>query len=324
MITVGGIDVGGTKCAVSIGEVDDQNIRILVKEKIATPREPQEAVLELVRILKKLVRDTGVTLHAVGISCGSPLDSVNGIIKEPPNLPGWIDVDIVTPFKEAFHVPAAVQNDANACALAEWMWGAGQGYDNMIFLTFGTGLGAGLILGGKLYAGTSDMAGEVGHIRLEENGPIGYNKAGSFEGFCSGGGIANLGKSMMESYRKAGRSSIMFELEKENRGITAEDIGKAARMGDELALSIFRVVGTKLGKGLAVLIDILNPEVIVIGSIFVRQEQLLREPMEKKIREEALPMNASDCRVVSAKLGENLGDYAAFSVAMNCLRRTDV
>lgn len=324
MITVGGIDIGGTKCAVSIGEVEGQNVRILVKEKIATPREPQEAVLELVRILKKLVHDTGVTLHAVGISCGSPLDSVNGIIKEPPNLPGWIDVDIVTPFKEAFHVPAAVQNDANACALAEWMWGAGQGYDNMIFLTFGTGLGAGLILGGKLYAGTSDMAGEVGHIRLEENGPIGYNKAGSFEGFCSGGGIANLGKSMMESYRKAGRSSIMFELEKENRRITAEDIGKAARMGDELALSIFRVVGTKLGKGLAVLIDILNPEVIVIGSIFVRQEQLLREPMEKKIREEALLMNASDCRVVSAKLGENLGDYAALSVAMNCLRRTDV
>ena len=324
MITVGGIDIGGTKCAVSIGEVEGQNVRILVKEKIATPREPQEAVLELVRILKKLVHDTGVTLHAVGISCGSPLDSVNGIIKEPPNLPGWIDVDIVTPFKEAFHVPAAVQNDANACALAEWMWGAGQGYDNMIFLTFGTGLGAGLILGGKLYAGTSDMAGEVGHIRLEENGPIGYNKAGSFEGFCSGGGIANLGKSMMESYRKAGRSSIMFELEKENRRITAEDIGKAARMGVELALSIFRVVGTKLGKGLAVLIDILNPEVIVIGSIFVRQEQLLREPMEKKIREEALLMNASDCRVVSAKLGENLGDYAALSVAMNCLRRTDV
>ena len=324
MITVGGIDIGGTKCAVSIGEVNGRNAKILVKEKIATPGNPQEAVSEMVRILKKLVHDTGVTLNAVGISCGSPLDSRNGIIKEPPNLPGWIDIDIVTPFKEAFHVPVAVQNDANACALAEWMWGAGQGYNNMIFLTFGTGLGAGLILNGKLYAGTCDMAGEVGHIRLEADGPTGYNKAGSFEGFCSGGGIAHLGIRMLEKYRKEGRSSKLFDAQDRKREITAEDIGRAAQEGDELALSILQIVGTELGKGLAVLTDILNPEVIVIGSIFVRQEQLLREPMEKMLKQEALPMNASVCRVLPAKLGENLGDYAALSVAMNCLRQSDI
>ena len=146
MITVGGIDIGGTKCAVSIGKANDGNVEILAKKKITTPKDPKEAVSAMVGILKELVDDTGVTLNAIGISCGSPLDSQNGIIKEPPNLPGWIDIDIVTPFREAFHVPAAVQNDANACALAEWMWGAGQGYRNMIFLTFGTGLGAGLIL----------------------------------------------------------------------------------------------------------------------------------------------------------------------------------
>ena len=321
MITVGGIDIGGTKCAVSIGKANDGNVEILAKKKITTPKDPKEAVSAMVGILKELVDDTGVTLNAIGISCGSPLDSQNGIIKEPPNLPGWIDIDIVTPFREAFHVPAAVQNDANACALAEWMWGAGQGYRNMIFLTFGTGLGAGLILDGRLYAGTGDMAGEVGHIRLEENGPVGYNKAGSFGGFCSGGGISHLGKTMMDEHRKEGKNSILFETEAANGGITAEDIGRAAKEGDELALSIFQTVGTKLGKGLAVLVDILNPEVIVIGSIFVRQEQILREPMERMLKQEALPMNVSECRVVPAKLGENLGDYAALSVAMNCFRQ---
>ena len=194
----------------------------------------------------------------------------------------------------------------------------------MIFLTFGTGLGAGLILNGKLYAGTCDMAGEVGHIRLEADGPTGYNKAGSFEGFCSGGGIAHLGIRMLEKYRKEGRSSKLFDAQDRKREITAEDIGRAAQEGDELALSILQIVGTELGKGLAVLTDILNPEVIVIGSIFVRQEQLLREPMEKMLKQEALPMNASVCRVLPAKLGENLGDYAALSVAMNCLRQSDI
>ena len=324
MITVGGIDIGGTKCAVSIGRAEGRNITILAKKKIATPGIPQQAIHEMIRILNELADDLGVILNAIGISCGSPLDSMNGIIKEPPNLPGWIDIDIVTPFKEAFHIPTGVQNDANACALAEWMWGAGQGCKNMVFLTFGTGLGAGLILNGKLYSGAGDMAGEVGHIRLEENGPIGYNKAGSFEGFCSGGGIAQLGKTMMDEYRKKGKSSVLFEAENKSHEITAEDIGKAAQMGDELALSIFRTVGTKLGKGLAVLVDLLNPEMIVIGSIFVRQEQILKAPMERMLKEEALTMNVSDCRVVPAKLGENLGDYAALSVAMDCIKQTDV
>ncbi len=320
MITVGGIDIGGTKCAVSIGRAEGRNITILAKKKIATPGIPQQAIQEMIRILNELADDLGVILNAIGISCGSPLDSMNGIIKEPPNLPGWIDIDIVTPFKEAFHIPAEVQNDANACALAEWMWGAGQGCKNMVFLTFGTGLGAGLILNGKLYSGASDMAGEVGHIRLEADGPIGYNKAGSFEGFCSGGGIAQLGKTMMDEYRKEGKSSLLFEAENSTHGITAEDIGKAAQMGDELALSIFMAVGTKLGKGLAILVDLLNPEIIVIGSIFVRQEKILKAPMERMLKEEALSMNVSDCRVVPAKLGENLGDYAALSVAMNCIK----
>src|SRR5690606_15592063 len=131
-------------------------------------------------------------LAAIGISCGGPLDSRRGVILSPPNLPGWDRIPVVEVFQQAFKVPVALQNDANAGALAEWLWGAGRGSHNMIFLTFGTGMGAGLILNGQLYSGTNDLAGEVGHIRLAPDGPVGYGKAGSFEGFCSGGGIKQL------------------------------------------------------------------------------------------------------------------------------------
>ncbi len=317
---VGGVDIGGTKCAVSIGSVQNNRVECIAKKSIATSNKPAEMVEVFVKMLQELVDETKVKLSAIGISCGSPLDSKRGIIKEPPNLPGWIDVDIVTPFVKAFKVRTAVQNDANACALAEWMWGNGQGYDNMIFLTFGTGMGAGLILDGRIYTGTGDMAGEVGHIRLENDGPVGYNKTGSFEGFCSGGGIARLGISMLNEYKEQGKKSSLLLLNKPINSITAEDIGNAAQNGDELALSIFRTVGEKLGKGLAILVDILNPQIIVIGSIFTRQEKLLREPMEELLEREALSINYKDCKVVPAKLGEELGNYAAFSVAINCLK----
>ena len=136
-------------------------------------------------------------LKRIGISCGGPLDSKKGIIFSPPNLPGWDNVPITRILSDEFGVETALQNDANACALAEWLMGAERGHSNMIFLTFGTGMGAGLILNGRLYSGTNDLGGEVGHIRLAKTGPVGFGKAGSFEGFCSGGGIAQLAKSIV-------------------------------------------------------------------------------------------------------------------------------
>jgi glucokinase len=201
------------------------------------------------------------------------------------------------------------------------MWGAGKGCSNMIFLTFGTGMGAGLILNNQLYVGTNDMAGEVGHIRLEEDGPVGYHKAGSFEGFCSGGGIAKLAVSMVNDYIEHGGQTQLLNLQPEISMLTTADVGLAASQGDELALSIFELVGEKLGKGLSVLIDVLNPQRVVIGSIFMRQEKLLRKPMERVIAREALSDSSKACEIVSAGLGEQIGDYAALSVAMNLIRR---
>lgn len=179
-----GIDIGGTKCAVIVG--DENGIADKIKFETTTV---DETIKNIISAVEKLGAN-----DAIGISCGGPLDSKRGVIMSPPNLPGWDNIEIVKMLEERFKMPVSIQNDANACALAEWKYGAGRGTENMIFLTFGTGLGAGLILDGRLYAGTNDMAGEVGHIRISDYGPVGYGKAGSFEGFCSGGGIAEIGE----------------------------------------------------------------------------------------------------------------------------------
>lgn len=315
-----GIDIGGTKCAVTVGKTDGDTIEILWKEKFPTPGNPQEAVGQMVAALKEIMaKHPEAELSAVGISCGGPLDSQKGLILSPPNLPGWDHIDVATPFAKAFGVPAAVQNDANACALAEWFWGAGKGTENMIFLTFGTGLGAGLILNGKLYAGANDMAGEVGHVRLAEDGPEGYGKKGSFEGFCSGGGIARYACPVIREWLKEGKKTEILGRGQMPEEVTAQDIGRAAQKRDELALSILSHTGKMLGKGAAMLMDILNPEKIVIGSIFLRQEEILRGPMEEIIAQEALSHTRQVCEVVPAGLGEQLGDYAALSVAGSLL-----
>ncbi len=319
-----GIDIGGTKCAVTIGKEEGAHISILYKEKFPTQGKPEEVVKKLVDTLEQMVSaHPEVTLSAVGISCGSPLDSEKGLILCPPNLPDWDRIDVVSPFSEKFGVPAGVQNDANACALAEWLWGAGKGSRNMVFLTFGTGLGAGLILDGRIYTGTNDMAGEAGHVRLEHDGPEGYGKHGSFEGFCSGGGIARYAVPKVKAWLAAGKKTSILDRGQLPEKVTAQDVGAAAQEGDELGIAILQDTGRMLGKGLAMLMDILNPEKIVIGSIFLRQEQILRRPMEEVIEQEALSYTRQVCEIVPAGLGEQLGDYAALSVAGNLLKKEE-
>lgn len=308
-----GFDIGGTKCAVCIGQEKDGNLHILDKRSI--PTDHSVSPYEMIERMWALAEEMTDKIDCVGISCGGPLDSKRGIIQSPPNLPGWDDVKIVEYLENKYGCKAYLQNDANACAVAEWKYGAGKGCQNMIFLTFGTGLGAGLILDGKLYAGTSDMAGECGHMRISEYGPVGFGKAGSFEGFCSGGGIAQLGQIMARESLQMGKPvSYCAEMSQLNT-ITAKSIAECANEGHEDAKKVFEVCGEKLGYGLSILIDILNPERIVLGSIFQRSEHLLRASMEKVIDRECLAAASSVCQVVPALLEENIGDYAALAVA---------
>jgi glucokinase len=319
MTILAGADIGGTKCAVCIGRADGDSVHILAKMRFPTPVGPQEALNSIVTQLKELARREGVQPEAVGIVCGGPLDSQEGRVLSPPNLPGWDEVDVVSPLKSAFGVPVGLQNDANAGALAEWRWGAGRDSKNMVFLTFGTGMGAGLILDGKLFQGTNGLAGEVGHVRLEPDGPVGYGKAGSFEGFCSGGGIARLARGAAAKAIAAGNPPAFCSRLEDLPQVTAETVGEAARQGDRLALEVYSVVSRQLGKGLAMLVDILNPEVIVIGSIYGRQQSLLESGVMIALREESLPAALEVCRIVPAGLGESIGDLASLSTAMELL-----
>ncbi len=302
-----GIDIGGTKCAVVLG---NEKGEILKKVRFET-MDKDKTIEKLIEVSREIG-----TFQSIGISCGGPLDSKKGIIMSPPNLVGWDNVPVCEILNKEFSVPVYLCNDANACALAEWKFGAGRGAQNMIFLTFGTGLGAGLILDGKLYSGTNDMAGEVGHIRLDSFGPVGYGKKGSFEGFCSGGGIAQLGKTLalekLQMGEKTGYCKDLSEID----AVTAKSVAESALAGDETAKKVYEICGRQLGRGLSILVDILNPEKIVIGSIFQRSEILLRKYMEETLGEECLSLSGKVCTVLPAELGENLGDLAALSVAV--------
>ena len=307
-----GVDIGGTKCAITLGNENGEVEQKIYFETI-TVTETIEHIVEAVGSLGEC--------EAIGISCGGPLDSKEGVILSPPNLPGWDEIRIVDMLKEKFGVPVFVQNDADACALAEWKFGAGKGAQNMIFCTFGTGLGAGLILNGALYTGACDMAGEIGHIRLAEYGPIGFGKAGSFEGFCSGGGIAQIGQMVARERLQMGQKVSFCESLDKILSITAKEIAMQAKAGQEDAKEVYNICGKLLGKGLSILIDILNPEKIVLGSVFARSSELLVDAMRAELEKECLPRALAHCEIVPAALQESLGDVAALSVAVNGLKK---
>ncbi len=308
-----GIDIGGTKCAVVLGD-EQGNVLQKVKFPTTTVDETIATILDEAENIMKLAKEKVVS---AGISCGGPLDPKRGIIQSPPNLPGWDNIEIVRMVEDRLGIPAIVCNDANACALAEWAFGAGRGTENMIFLTFGTGMGAGIIINGKIYNGANGNAGEVGHVRMDPYGPVGYGKQGSFEGFASGAGIAMMGQTMAIEQLQMGKSVGYCKSMDELDTVTAKTIAIAAKNGDPTAIKVYELCGEMLGRGLAILIDILNPECIVIGSIFQRDAALVRPAMEKILKEECLPFSLSACKVVPAELGDDIGDRAALSLALS-------
>lgn len=315
-----GIDIGGTKCAVSIGLSDGENIDIVAKEKFPTEGKTPHEVLDIFaetsrEMLAKLGLDFSDSC-GIGVSCGGPLDASRGVVMSPPNLPGWDDIHVVEFFEEKTGIPTKLQNDANACAVAEWLFGAGKGFKNVVFLTFGTGLGAGLILDGALYSGTNDNAGEIGHVRLTKGGPVGYGKAGSCEGYCSGAGIAKLGVMAVNEALERGEKPKLLTAAGGADGITAKLISDLAKDGDRFCLDIFERCGRKLGETLSILVDILNPERIILGGVFMRSSELLVPEMDRVMKEECLGYALDVCKVVPAGLGESIGDYAALSLAV--------
>ena len=316
-----GLDIGGTKCAVLLAGVD-KGIRIIEKIRFDTRTERgfQPVYDELCAGIDELLKRNGLKadgITAIGISCGGPLDSRRGLILSPPNLPGWDNIPLPAMLREKYGVPVFMQNDANACALVEWKLGAGLGTQNMIFLTMGTGMGAGVISEGRLLIGATNMGGEVGHLRLTEDGPVGFGKAGSFEGYTSGGGIARQAQDRTRALLAEGKIPQWIQDGHNIEDLDTRLMAEYAALGNEDALALFQFVGKMLGRGLALLVDAFNPERIVIGSIFSRCEQLLRPAMEVELRKEAIPYALEGLKVVPAGTGELLGDYASIMVALH-------
>jgi len=311
-----GLEIGGTKCSVWLGRRDGDAMNLIGHEIFPTIADPVPCFAALAEAGDRLLAANPGELIAVGISCGSPLDAEAGIVQTPPNLPLWQDVPVAQWATERWGAPAFLQNDADACALAEWQYGAGQGTKNMIFLTFGTGMGAGLILDGRLYSGTLGMGGEIGHIRLSDQGPVGYGKRGSVEGFCSGGGIKQTAETFAREALQVGHAPEWAKGE-----ISAKTVAEAAMAGEPVACAVYEEVGRWLGRAVAILVDLLNPQCIVIGSIFARSGKLLIPSMEEVLKKECIPVNLAACRIVPCALGEEMGGYGCMAVAETRMAR---
>ncbi len=305
-----GLDIGGTKTALCRWSAG-QGLKSLAVWPTSGPVETLAEIKRLLRLHRP------AELAGLGIACGNPLDAKPGLILSPPNLPGWDRVAIVRELRAELDCPVFLMNDANANALAEWRFGAGRKRDSMIFLTAGTGMGAGVILNGRLLEGACGNAGEVGHWRLADRGPIGYHKAGSFEGFCSGGALPELVNFLPRAQSPAQVAAWRAQ------HATTKSLAEAALAGDPTALAVFSEAGRRLGQAVALIIDAFNPECIVIGSLWVRCRALLEPTMRPVLEAECLPDSLRACRIVPAKLGGRVGDYGAICVALHGLGQLD-
>jgi glucokinase len=295
-----GFDVGGTKTAVVVGTWDGA---ILDHAAIGmVPGASFEASWATIGpIADRFVLERGLPA-AVGISVGGPVDTERGVVMAPPNLPTWDEVPLREICRARYGVPTFLEHDARAGALAEWLFGAGRGSTSLVFLTFGTGLGAGVIVDGRLVRGAHDAAGEVGRWRIARRGPRAYGKVGSWEGLASGSGLPRLAR-----HRHPGRDWPA--------DLTAEAVVELARRGDAEALDTINVAARWLGRGIAFLIDLLDPDAVILGSLAVRAGDLFLPTAIAVVREETADRTRS-CRIVPAGLGESIGNVAALSSAI--------
>lgn len=305
MSLIFGWDIGGTKTALLLG---DRRGQIVKRVELATPaRESFASAMQTLAAagaaFLRTCQDEGLgPVEAVSVSVGGPLDIARGVLYAPPHLAAWGEAPLKAGLEDAFHLPVYVEHDGNAGALAEFTFGAGVGTRNLVFLTVGTGLGAGLIFNGQIYHGSTDMAGEVGHMRVAEDGPLEYGKAGSWEGFSSGAGLAQLAR--------------LRQPERWPAAVTTRQVVEGALAGDRNAVALVEEAGFWLGRGMAVLVDVLNPDMIVVGTLGVVLGDLLLAPARAALSAEALPRAAAACRVVPAALGSRLGDVAALMAAI--------
>lgn len=304
-----GIDVGGTN--VKIALVNEKG-RIIYSNSIPTRAEMGYEytignMKEAIKILLTETKSTPVDIEGMGFGFPGQIDCQKGIVRLAPNIPGWVDVPIANIMEEEFSIPTRVDNDVRCAALGELNFGAGVGCENLICITVGTGIGSGLIINGKLVRGASNAAGEIGHIKLDiQGGPLcGCGDRGCLEAFASGPSIVALA----EDYIKGGKSTKYRELA--NPEITPYIVSEAAKQGDPVAKRIFTIVGEYIGVGLASVVNLLNPEKIIIGGGVAAAGDILMNPIKETLVKRAMPIAGAAVEVVPAQLGNTAGVIGA-------------
>lgn len=307
--TIVGLDIGGSKIAVVEGSRDAHLYqRFLIQSDGAQPFEQTfRQLTNSIEMVIATARNEGREIEAISVSVGGPLVIGEGVLINPPHLPAWHGVRLKEMLREKFpHLPVCIEHDGNAGALAELRFGVGrnrQHIRHLVFLTCGTGLGAGLIVNGQVVHGASDTAGEVGHIFLAAGGPTLYGKTGSWEGWTSGAGMVLLAQREFPH--------------RWNENTPVKELVDAMVSDDPQALAVAALAGTQLGRGLAILVDMLNPQIIVLGSLAVALGERLLAPARRTLEQEALPQAVAACEILACALGKQIGDVAALMAAIN-------
>ncbi len=305
------VDLGGTKIITAIISNKGQ---MVAREYCLTLAEegPQSVINRILSAIDHLLSLRNIEssqLGSISIAAAGVIDFDRGMITSSPNLPGWYDIPLRDIVREKHGVNTFLINDANAAALGEHHFGAGKGVNNLIYLTVSTGIGGGIIINGRLYSGLCGSAGEIGHMTIDVNGPkCNCGNIGCLETLASGTAVA---KEAIRCISQGGKSSLTEIVEGKIENITAEEVSLAAQRGDSLALEVISKGATYLGIGMVNMVNIFNPEMIIVGGGMAKMGDLLLNPARRVVRERAFSLSAQAVRIVPAQLGDDVGVLGA-------------
>ena len=305
-----GIDIGGTKSMV--GVADDFG-NLLVYKRIPTPNSLGSAINldSIILAAEEVVRQTEKQIMAIGIGCGGPMDRKAGILHKVANLPGWEGLCLTEIFGERFKAPACLDNDATAAALGEARFGTGVGFHDFVYLTVSTGIGGGIIIGGRPYRGFGENAGEIGHTTIISDGPpCNCGGRGCLETLSSGTAIARIAVEGLSEHPHSMLSGLKL-------AVTAQCVANAAAQGDVYAAKVWADAMYHLGLGIANVVNILNPRLVIIGGGVAKSGEMLFGPVRQTVQQRAMKALASDVEVVPAANGDLTGLMRAIAVALS-------
>lgn len=312
--SVVGVDLAANRIMVLVTDLDACTLA-MAEEEFSVAEGPEAGLLRAIELTRKTVARAGVDFARVvglGVGVPGPLNFGTGTVVAPPIMPGWDGVPLRLRLQETLGIPVYVDNDANLAALGEHWRGAGRGVDDMVYIKLEVGIGCGLVLHGELYRGQIGSAGEIGHLVIDEQGPV--CKCGS-TGCLEAVAGAHAILSRAEASLQAGRASTLTAAWR-NGGLTMRDMVAAARHGDSLSKEIFHQAGRHVGLAVASLVNVLNPALIIIGGSVSQVGDDLLEPISQTVRERALRAASRGVRVVPAQLGREATALGAVTLVL--------